>query len=323
MDPDKSFSDFKIIIKQEETDTTPMKTTTYHVHKVIVCFGVCYSNYLRTLLSSGSFIENDTNSVTITLPELAANAFPIVLEYLYCDGHIYQPGITAETIVGIFVTADYLDIEQLRKEMKDFIEYNMNEKCHVFYADAISLKKDAISLNSDFIIREVEKHLTVEYLGSSNFDSHNFDSKILDMLTVEKMMKIIKKSEGYLFGERASFGRRFGLRSWQISTFVTVYIEKHQDELSAHDFYLLTNEEHMPIILYATHAFKLIELEEKVCKIEDKTAAELLPLKKRLYPLLDFETREWNYDKYNPLGWDIVAMQPPERYIDRKRRRSN
>ena len=300
IEPAKSHTDFKIIIKQEDNDTTTTMTNTYHVNKETVCKGECYSNYLRTLLSYNSsgyhFIENDTNSVTIKLNESAANAFPTVLDYLYCDGTVpANKSINTDAAVGVYAAADYLLIEQLCQEVKSFMKEDMSvENSHIYYADAISL-------NQDFIIREVEKLIAVEYLNK-NWNSDfsllldKIPDKILDILTVESIMEIIRLKATLQDGFH-KYHWSHDFRTKHITEFVLLYIEKHQEELSTHDFHLLTNEGHIPQFYYINEscAMKLIELEEKVCKIKDKTAET--SLKKRAYPMyLALKTKDLKWD---------------------------
>lgn len=87
MDPDESLSDWSIDIvfdQADESGAVTSKTDTYHVHKCHLAGGTRKSGYFVKLFSDGGrFAETRDGTSRIVLKELAARAFPDMLDYLY------------------------------------------------------------------------------------------------------------------------------------------------------------------------------------------------------------------------------------------------
>ena len=150
MDPKESYSDWTIEISYEveeggETDEKSDDTKsanegiirdTYHVHRMILGIGPKRCEYFVGLFQSGAFNESNSNTSHITLPQLAAEAVPSMLDYLYAH-RTPEKYITTNHAVGMRHLAQYLGCRILSVDVEQFVFYHLNDSnCHIFYEHA-------------------------------------------------------------------------------------------------------------------------------------------------------------------------------------------
>jgi hypothetical protein len=88
LDPKESYSDWTIEVhrqndKNNNSIAGQQTVDTYHVHRNMLAFGICQSEYFTTLFQS-SFVETQSRtSSMMSLAEPAARAFPLFLNLVY------------------------------------------------------------------------------------------------------------------------------------------------------------------------------------------------------------------------------------------------
>lgn len=111
-------------------------TKTYHVHKVILAQGPRRSEYFfRLFRDGGRFFESKTATSRIDLVEIAAKAFPQLLDYMYSiDGNLE---ITTENATALFWLGQYFEIRRLRWDALQFCIKDMSaQTCGTYYEHA-------------------------------------------------------------------------------------------------------------------------------------------------------------------------------------------
>ena len=83
MEPNKSWSDWKIVVTRSNDESAPVDT--YHVHKNILGAGPRKCDYFEAAFNAVNLKESKTCSTEISLPAAAAEIFPIFLDFVY--GH--------------------------------------------------------------------------------------------------------------------------------------------------------------------------------------------------------------------------------------------
>ena len=120
MDADKSHSDWTIeILVGEKIHGT------YHVHKSMLSVGSKRSEYFERLFGNKNFSEQQTNTSRILLEELAAKAFPLMLDYLYSLWDDNKLPITHENAVVLHYLGGYFEVRGLRKRARTFWKQDM------------------------------------------------------------------------------------------------------------------------------------------------------------------------------------------------------
>jgi hypothetical protein len=118
LEPAQSHSDYDIEVQFDrrlENEDSITATQVYHVHRNILAVGPKRSEYFARLLQ-GSFLEMETNTSKIQLDEVAANAFPYMLDYIYERNETLA--ITSETAVALHWLGQYFEIRRLRWEVR-------------------------------------------------------------------------------------------------------------------------------------------------------------------------------------------------------------
>jgi len=230
MDPSKSHSDWTIEVIRGSS------TGVYHVHKNILAVGPRKSGYFTKLFQDGGrFAESRSSTSHIELNELAANAFPDVLDYAYSvDGPLT---VTTENATALYSLGQYLDMRSLRWEAKQFWKKDLTiDTCAIYYEHA-SLFQDEKILN------------TVIEVATENVMKLNPASPLVKM-------------------EYPSFWIRL-MESLTITDFVSFHLSNLVAELCKNIdiepsiFEQLTSEENLPIIRFDA-ALTLLDMERTV-----------------------------------------------------------
>lgn len=142
---ENNFSDWKINVvatKNDAGDGGESTTTTYYVHKVKIARGPNRSEYFATLLDSDAFCENSDSTSTVMIPEEVAAYFPDFLDYIYASfewtGKVL---IKFQNWKSMKWLADYFQVQQLQKDVCDFIGSDMYNFHHM--EDYLAEFKDA------------------------------------------------------------------------------------------------------------------------------------------------------------------------------------
>jgi BTB/POZ domain len=123
-DAEASFSDFVIVVREDEEDGLAEKdetssaedrtTKTYHVHRCHLCCGPRHSEYFRRLFSN-DFHETKDARVSFKFSSGMAREFPAFLDYLYgAPAESIELGTSQPWCLGKL--ADYFGVELLLKD---------------------------------------------------------------------------------------------------------------------------------------------------------------------------------------------------------------
>ena len=150
---------------------TRKKTDVYHVHKCILSASPRKSEYFNRLFqhdhnrsptkkktdtlatstdaddgdvdAAGSFIELQTNTSCIELDELAAIAFPYMLDYIYSMDHVLD--VTTQTATALYYLGGYFELRSLRWDSKQFWLRDMDSTtCGTYYEHSKILQQEKI-----------------------------------------------------------------------------------------------------------------------------------------------------------------------------------
>jgi len=118
MDPEESHSDWTI-----EVTVNSKLHSTYHVHKCMLSVGSGY--FSRLFGTSKSFSETQNNKSSIDVHELAAKAFPVMLDFLYFLWGDGESPIIDNNCTALYYLGAYFEIRRLRKEARRYRKYSM------------------------------------------------------------------------------------------------------------------------------------------------------------------------------------------------------
>ena len=292
MPPDESHSDYTIAI------CCPSVKTNYHVHKLVLGIGECKSSYFNAIFSrSNDYAENAANVSTIVVPAAAADAFPIVLDFAYSRGGIFN--LETKNASAVSFLADYLDMEQLRDETMAFIHADLTlENADYYYTSAIALSQV-------WIIQAVEKHLI------ENVMQVTITNPILSVLTVSSMMEILGSEclvvDEIIF-EELSHLVALKQTSFHLSKLVTSFVTSVGRLLTAEDFILVTEKEYLPLVDIAV-ATTLVQVEETICGTTKNTVT---CLKRRCFQSIEENFHQTDLDDPNNEIVKFLSQQPSE-----------
>ena len=219
MSSEESLSDWTLIITT--TQGACVSNEQYHLHRPILAVGPCKSDYFAAVFRM-PMKERTTNTSDIKLDKDAADAVPLMLDFMYTQ----ELGmITAEQAVSLRYLAEYFRIKLLHRKVMAFINDDMNitnvhryvQSAKIFYDTKI------LSLSQRQCIENIKQMDTT--------------SPLLPSLDSEFFHEVITSSDI----EPNSV-------SYHISTLVAAYCRLHQGELSPEVFDKLTDSGHMPVI---------------------------------------------------------------------------
>jgi hypothetical protein len=238
LDPEESYSDWSIQINYLQTSENDKITTanseTYHVHKNVLGVGPRKSEYFLRLFQSGeSFTESKSKTSRIELEEIAAKAFPQMLDYLYWPEK--ELHVTAETATALHHLGSYFEMRRLRWDARQFWKKDLNiENCDIYYEQALLLHDDKI-------------RTTVAKICTENIKSISPESRIIKVSDDRLWEDILKESWG---------------PTYHLSTLLAAFCSNYEG-IDADSFLKLTDEELLPDIDF-TVAQKFIGLENKI-----------------------------------------------------------
>ena len=187
-DPEESFSDWTIVVTSEpregnegiETDGTPTPTSeTYHVHRLVVGAGPRKSNYFLRLFKTKGLKEAQASTSHITLERSAANAFPLMLDFMY-DISSGDVEASTETAVALKHLANYFDVPSLLGNIDKFIQDDLTlDNMHIY-------ARDGNLFHDDETIQDTMKRVAPEWrnlFASDDEDKSRKKARYMDVLT--------------------------------------------------------------------------------------------------------------------------------------------
>ena len=217
MDPEESLSDWTLIVRTE--DTTVSKE--YHVHRPILAVGPCKSDYFASLFRL-PMRETTTKTSDIEMEKDAADAVPLMLDFMYSD----ELGIvTSEQAVSLRYLSEYFAIKMLHRKVMSFVNEDMNVTNVHRYLQSAKMFHD------EMILSMAQRQCIV------NIKQMDTTSVLLPSLDPQFFYEVISSPDL----ETISV-------SCHISTLVAAYGRLHQGDLCREMFDQLTDIRHMPVI---------------------------------------------------------------------------
>ena len=247
LDPSESFSDYtiEILVKTGAEESVPTTVITYHVHKALLAVGDRKSEYFFNLFKGGNFQETESAKSQIALPEPAALAFPVFLDFLYDP---YKPlAINTINAIPLLYLGHYFDVEKLRVEANVFWkgDYTFPSAMAVYYKHATTIKV----AETEEILDQIVAFCVKDIDGIASASEYTTYKPLFETFEPSFWSQILEKLPSNLKS------------SLNASYVVSRFSEYHS--CSCEHFQELTSENKMPIVssLAATHLMELeIEL---------------------------------------------------------------
>ena len=103
-DPDDTYADWNIVVVTQE-----LETTTYHVHKSVLCFGSRHSKFFaKIMLNKQKSHSHGIPSTKVELDQRDADNFPTVLDFMYAPAASFHSGGTVITAASTLTTPSLL-----------------------------------------------------------------------------------------------------------------------------------------------------------------------------------------------------------------------
>ena len=271
LDPVASFSDWTIEI------VTLDQITTYHVHKAHLAAGAYKSEYFRRLFQGNHFAESQSNTSRIELHELAANAFPDLLNYLYT---MERPlNIHTENATALYHLGHYFEMRRLRWEAKQFWSNDLTVKtCALYYEHATLLHDEKI-------------HQAAAEMCADRILQIDVSSRLMHVPNLSFWLQLLETSK---------ITKTFSLH---VSKLIVTFCQNV--EVNAHTFLQLTDEKYLPQVESPT-AVQLLVLEQEIVKPD---AAYLSNLQKRCISVLAKDWRDLD-PKEEVMATALVKLNP-------------
>jgi len=234
-DPEECWlSDWKIEI------SVGGESAIYNVHRAFLVSGTKRSDYFVRLFKNENFAESkQRTSRIVDLNQQALKAFPLVLDYLY-DLAMHEK-MVRENTAALYHLADYLGVDKLAEEIKEFWDRTMKvTECEFYFEQAKLFRID--------YLMELVVHI---FSSSIDLVTPTFDdSPSLPIFDSQFWLDVAKL--------------RTGKWNPKLSKLVTDFCWKEQDALDAETFVKLTSVGVLPIGSISFHsAVQLLKLEKK------------------------------------------------------------
>jgi hypothetical protein len=155
LNPTESMSDWTIVVRHAETDQVDL----YHVHKNILAVGPRKSEFLKA-----EFTQQSNSNTQLTLPSVAARAFPAFLDFCYSPTGSLK--ITVTNATGLRHLSSTLAAKALHKRVLKFFMKTMSLKTVTqYYKDVVMVGDLAILRNlANFLAKYILKIDSIEVL---------------------------------------------------------------------------------------------------------------------------------------------------------------
>ena len=261
MDPSESLSDWEIIIEiindddgnaddnDQDTSTTSSSSSskTYHVHRNVLAVGARRSDYFarlfqQTTSGSGNFLESKSNKSIIRLHQIAASAFPILLDYMYYPERKLQ--IVENNATSLHYLGEYFAMRLLRYDAKQFYMKSINlRNCYTYYEHALLLHDEKV------------KHAVAKLLlCSENIGKLTKESKILTLPDPYLWIEVLTNTDKSNVEDNL-----------HTSIIISEFCKLNQNSITKDEFKQLTTEELLPNV-HVDAALIFIEVENAIAK---------------------------------------------------------
>lgn len=286
--PDECFlSDYRIEIRVRGSEQV---ATCYSVHRSVLSVGAKTSGYFVRIFQNENFAESRTKVSYIELHELAARAFPAMLDYLYSPSDALD--IAHDNAAALHHLGQYFGIASLRKRARQFWKDSMTiAQCGTYYGHAKIFQDDKL-------VQAVVKKCC------QDFDDIETDSHLFAVSDVHLWLEILKENAG--------------LPDVFLCSLIASFCLDRQNEMDAETFTKLTREELLPVV-GSEAALHLLKLEKIFYLLHDTNT--LSALQERCVEALAKSWKDSDSSKVakflaeevNPLVMSQVLMLTTER----------
>ena len=273
LDPEKSLADWTVLIATEH------ETTPYHIHKSVLAIGPRRSAFFAHafqgkhsgqsstggnhsdcmsdcggLLPIATYTDVSRETTRIELEEIAANAIPECLDYIYSNSG--ELDISTENACALHYLSYALEIKSLRRKVREFWINDLD------MANLPLYYKHACIFKDENILEYAEEYCAEHIFGVEE----EIVVKLLIVIDPEFFLRVILASGG---------------SSLRLSLLVAVYCNLHKTELDQDIFLRLTDAKHIPH-LEVKAALVLLEIEDQI----RNNSSEITSLKERSIEVL-------------------------------------
>lgn len=204
---------------------------TYHVQKSMLSVR---SDYFARLFSNKNLKEHEAQTSRIGLEELAATAFPVMLDFVYSLWEDSQRPITHENVVALHHLGGYFEVRRLCKKASAFLIQTM-------IPDHLGMCYEHAKLFRD----EKARQAVIEKCCSSA-ESIEENSHLMEVSDVQFWLDVLKQTSR--------------TPDPALSNLVSTFCSTNRDSLDAETFSKLTDASCLPE-LTPVAAIELLELE--------------------------------------------------------------
>lgn len=234
--------------------------STYYVHKVVLSFGDKSSEYFSRLFQNEGRKEHETKTSRIELDEVAADAFPVTLDFLYSlwDEGEEKP-MKPDNVAALYHLGSYFEIAQLRIKAREFWKANMTlQHCASYYEQA------KLFQNEELIQEVVQK--CCEQIDDDEIENPELFAGLVSVSDEQLLLKALKENNGK--------------PNRSLSCFVSLFVVERADHIDEGLFSKLTNEEVLPEIHWQA-ALRLLQHEQTMVSSANGAAKSLSSLQDR------------------------------------------
>ncbi|CAB9505923.1 nervous system development [Seminavis robusta] len=242
--PEETYSDWTIEIvcnsEKEETET-------YHAHKFVLGYGPRSSGYFAKLFQHGHALkESESKKSRIELEPIAAQAFPLMLDFIYSPENtlfVDTPSATALHFLG-----EYFEIHALRWYVMKYCQKDMTMENVMTYHEHASILSDKAVLD-----------LVAEFLAK-NISKVYPESTILEQLQLSVFVEMVKALPSGIVSSQRNSQRLSRLVAAKMTTIHKESTHNIKDVYP--DFQTITHASKMPTV-HPSVALQLCQLEDQ------------------------------------------------------------
>jgi len=248
----------------------------YHVHKALIAVGPKKSEYFARLFQNEVLDEHNASTSSIKLEELAAEAFPAMLDYQYSRDD--ELPVTDENATALCFLGQYFGIRRLCVKAEQFWTNSLDAtNCAVYYHHALVFHDEKVT---QAVIEKCCEQL--------------------DWITEDS--PLIEVSDDHLWIEVSKLRR--GKPSPHLSNLILSFCSLHSKSLDRETFQSLTEESLLPVVSFEA-AVPLLELEKSIIPLDD--GVELSSLQKRCVTAL---ATSWKFLNTPGIQKALIKLHP-------------
>ena len=263
--PEESHSDWTIEISKPGNNSGEGMAISrvFHVHKNILSVGPKKSNYFARLFQNGQCKEHQTNTSSIALDAIAADSFPLTLDYLYSPSDKLE--ISTSNATTLHYLAGYFEIQRLQWEAFQFCRRDMKiENCHTYCEHARLFHQDNVT---KLVAKKCFEKL----------DDISLDSALLEVSDSTLWTEVIRliRDGRQAAGWSSDSEDTKRARSLALSLLIARFCQLQPEAIDAETFTHLTGVTHMTVVASGA-ALPLLQTEDSLLPKSDASKLSCL-----------------------------------------------